>query len=62
MNITQTIDESISNKMFMLFLIFCLILFIIFIGGIVIFIRYNKRNKTYPRIIDVSIRNIDEDF
>jgi uncharacterized membrane protein len=59
---TQTTDESISNKMLILFLIFCLVLFLTFIGVIMIFMRFKKRNKIYPRIIDVSIRNIDEDF
>jgi hypothetical protein len=60
--ITSSRDSIIDNTL-ILFVIFCLVLFLTFLGLIVFIIRVNKNtNKIYPRVIDVSVRQIDEDF
>ena len=65
MNLTKTTssrDITLNNTL-ILFVIFCLVLFLTFIGLMVFIIRVNKNtNKVYPRVIDVSIRQNDEDF
>ena len=62
MNLTTTTDSSRDttiNNMLIMFVIFCLVLFL---GLIVFIIRVNKNIKVYPRILDVSVRGTDEDF
>lgn len=65
MNLTTTDSsrDTTINNMLIMFVIFCLVLFLTFIGLIVYILRVNKKtNKVYPRVIDVSVRGIDEDF
>lgn len=62
MNLTKTTssirDITLNNRL-ILFVIFCLVLFI---GLIVFIIKVNKNIKVYPRVLDVSVRGTDEDF
>ena len=66
MNLTKTTSSSRDitlNNTLIWFVIVWHVLFLTFIGLMVFIIRVNKnKNKIYPRVIDVSVRQNDEDF
>jgi heme/copper-type cytochrome/quinol oxidase subunit 2 len=65
MNLTTTTDSSRDttiNNMLIIFVIFCLVLFLTFVALIVYILKVKKTSKVYPSVIDVSVRGIDEDF